>query len=112
MATTSIKGVWGVTKTLTKAPGIITDWEENNEAQTAYIQNEAGATLVTKVYDVKKTITCTVVQSADETAPDVGDTLSVDSNTYTILTVRLTQNNQSYAKYALTLEAWEAPKSE
>lgn len=106
--TTTIAPVWGVTKTGISG-GIITDWEENGEAQTAYVQNEEGETIYTKVYDEKKTITCTLVTNSTETAPTVGSELTIDDVEYTVLGVRLIQNNQSVQKYSVTLEAWKAP---
>ena len=106
--TTTIAPVWGVTKTGISG-GVITDWEENGEAQTAYVQNEKGATIFTKVYDEKKTITCTLVTNSTETAPTVGSELTIESVKYTVLGVRLIQNNQSVQKYSVTLEAWKAP---
>ena len=106
--TTTIVPVWGVTKTGISG-GVITDWEENGEAQTAYVQNEKGATIFTKVYDEKKTITCTLVTNGTATAPTVGSVLTIESVEYTVLGVRLIQNNQSVQKYSVTLEAWKAP---
>lgn len=108
--TTSITPVWGVTKTGI-AGGIITDWEENGEAQTAYVQNEKGATIFTKVYDEKKTITCTLVTDSAATPPKVGAKATIEGVEYTVLGVRLIQNNQSVQKYALTLEAWAVPSA-
>ena len=108
--TTTIAPVWGVTKTGISG-GVITDWEENGEAQTAYVQNEKGATIFTKVYDEKKTITCTLVTNGSATAPNVGDKATIDQVEYIVLGVRLIQNNQSVQKYALTLEAWKVPSA-
>lgn len=114
MRTTTIKPIWGVTKTFTDVPGIITDWESDDEAQSQYIQNELGETIYTKVYDVRKTVTCTLVVALDNVSavPSVGDEVKVDSVAYTVLSVRLTQNNQAVNKYAIKLEAWSgAPSS-
>ena len=108
--TTTIAPVWGVTKTGISG-GVITDWEENGEAQTAYVQNEKGATIFTKVYDEKRTITCTLVTNGSETPPTVGAEVPIGNETYTVLGVRLIQNNQSVQKYALTLEAWKVPSA-
>lgn len=109
--TTTITPVWGITKTGITG-GIITDWEENGEAQTAYVQNESGATIYTKIYDVKKTISCTLVTNGEATPPTVGAEVTIEAVKYKVLTVRLIQNNQSVQKYALTLEAWTgAPSS-
>ncbi|MBR5879208.1 MAG: hypothetical protein IKY91_06600 [Akkermansia sp.] len=111
MPTTTIVPVWGVTKTGVKG-GIITDWDENNEAQAAYIQNETGETIHTKVYDVKKTVTCTLVSKTGEVAPNVGDSVTIEDEQYNVMGVRLIQNNQSAQKYAITLESWTgAPKA-
>jgi hypothetical protein len=109
--TTTINPVWGVTKTFSGVPGIITDWEENSEAQKDYLHNEFGATIYTKVYDTRISVTCTLVVAADKvtSVPAVGDSATIDGMTYTVISVRLTQNNQSAAKYALTLEAWKTP---
>lgn len=108
--TTTITPVWGVTKTGITG-GVITDWEENGEAQTAYVQNEKGATIFTKVYDEKKTITCTLVTNGTATPPKVGAEVTIESVKYAVLGVRLIQNNQSVQKYALTLEAWAVPSA-
>ncbi len=108
--TTTITPVWGVTKTGIQG-GVITDWEENGEAQTEYVRNEKGATIFTKVYDVKKTITCTLVTNGTATPPKEGDNATIESVKYTVLGVRLIQNNQSVQKYTLTLEAWKAPSA-
>lgn len=106
--TTSITPVWGVTKTGI-AGGVITDWDENGEVQREYVRNEKGATIFTKVYDVKKTITCTLVTNVGATPPKEGDKATVDTVEYTVIGARLIQNNQSVQKYTLTLEAWKAP---
>jgi hypothetical protein len=114
MNTTTITPVWGVTKTFTDVPGIITDWDGDDEAQTVYVQNEKGETVHTKVYDVRKTVTCTLVVALDKVSavPSVGDKVSVDNDNYTVLSVRLTQNNQAVNKYAIKLETWSgAPSS-
>jgi len=108
--TTTITPVWGVTKTGITG-GIITDWEENGEAQTEYVKNEKGATIFTKVYDEKKTITCTLVTDGTATAPTVGSKATIDNVEYMVLGVRLIQNNQSVQKYAVTLEAWAVPSA-
>lgn len=110
--TTTIAPVWGVTKTFTGVPGIITDWEGSDEAQTNTVQNEIGETIYTKVYDVKQTVTCTLVTRTNGTVPKVGDELTVGSDKYILLSIRLIQNNQSVQKHALTLERWAgAPKA-
>lgn len=106
--TTTITPVWGVTKTGITG-GVITDWDENGEAQRTYVQNEKGATIFTKVYDEKKTITCTLVTNAGATPPNVGDKVTIETVEYTVLGARLIQNNQAVQKYTLTLEAWKAP---
>ena len=105
MATTTITPVWGVTKSGIQG-GIITDWEEACESQSAYIQNETGETVYTKIYDVKKTVTCTLVSTSGATPPTAGTTVTIGTETYTVLSVRLIQNNQSAQKFAITLEAW------
>lgn len=108
--TTTIAPVWGVTKTGISG-GIITDWDEDGEAQKEYVKNEKGATIFTKVYDEKKTITCTLVSNGTAAPPKVGDKATIDDVEYTVLGVRLIQNNQSVQKHALTLEAWKVPKA-
>lgn len=106
--TTTITPAWGISAGNQQTNyGVVTNFEENAEAQSAYLQNEAGATILTKVYDIKKTVSITLLAKADTTTlPTVGNQLTIGTQKYTVLSVRTIENNQSFKKLALTLEAW------
>lgn len=99
---------WGVGKTIAEKPThIITDWETSKEPQSAYCYDKRGAVVHREDYDVKTTVSCTLMAPAEEELPEPDQRLTIDGVTFAILSARLIQNNRDFQKVALSLEAYE-----
>ena len=107
----SIPG-WGVSKILngTYKGCIITDWECADETQAAYCQDQNGAVIHRQDYDKKSTVTATLLAPSNIAAPTFtagsNATLTVDGNTYAVLSCREIESNRDFRKLVLTMERY------
>lgn len=98
---------WGVDKTIAEKPThIITDWETASEPQSAYCYDKRGAVVHREDYDVKTSVTCTLMVPTGEELPKPERRLTIDGVTFAVLSARLIQNNRDFQKVALSLEAY------
>ena len=100
---------WGVQKSLgSPYEGcIITDWECATEPQVAYCQDQNGAVVHRQDYDVKRTVTATLLAPATAEPPEPDATLTVGGTAFAVLACREIESNRDFRKLALTLEAYE-----
>lgn len=106
MATTTKTASWGVTET---APitGVITDFEMSEEPVNAPEQNEVGSIINQTMHDIHKTASCTVQVAAGTAAPKAGSAITLGSETMYVTSARITENNTSYRKIAITAESYK-----
>lgn len=103
---------WGVSKTLggDYAKCIITDWECADETQSAYCQDQNGAVIHRQDYDKKTTVTATLMAPTSVKPPTFtagsNATLTVDGNTYAVLSCREVESNRDFRKLVLTMERY------
>ena len=105
-ATTQGIASWGVTGGCSGVRGIVTDLEENHEAQLAPEQNEVGAVVKQTKYDEHVTLSCTVEVAAGTEPPGGGDSITINGKQGYVVSARLTESNQAYRKIAIQAECW------
>ena len=107
--TTTKTASWGITTPLGSAvvTGVITDWDDGDDAITAPEQNEKGSTINETQYDRHYTATMTVQVAALVNKPQSGKTVSVGSQTWFVRSARVTESNTAYRKIQVNLERWE-----
>ncbi|HIV08898.1 MAG TPA: hypothetical protein IAC79_02125 [Candidatus Spyradenecus faecavium] len=105
---------WGVDKTLggDYASCVVTDWELSLEAQSAYAQDNKGAVFHREDYDVKRTVTATIMAPTTASLPALkaggaDSTLTVGAETFAILSCREVESNRDFRKLVFTLERYE-----
>lgn len=113
MATGNLRASWGVQSNHASAPsgvsdGVVTDWGESNDPVAAPLQDEKGADIGHTVYDKHRTITMSVTCKAGTELPDVGALFTVGGVQGYVTSCSLTENNQSYMKFSVTIERWNA----
>ena len=99
--TTQGMASWGVSGGCSNVQGIVTDLEENHEAQTAPEYNEVGA-----AYDEHVTLNCTVEVAAGTQPPASGAAITINGKQGYVVSARLTESNQAYRKIAVQAEYW------
>lgn len=106
-ATTQGIASWGVTGGCSGVSGIVTDLEENSEAQLAPEHNEVGAVVKQTKYDEHVTLTCTVEVAAGTNPPSTGSSITINGDQGYVVSARLTESNQAYRKIAIQAEFWK-----
>lgn len=103
---------WGVSQQGQDAEGIITgggvvtDFELSNDPIMAAEQNEQGSIIQQTQYDSHFTATATIQVKHGVVMPNPGATVTIGGKQYYMTSARLTENNTSYAKFAVTLERY------
>lgn len=110
---------WGVSeahasagsKVIASGSGIVYDFSKSTEPIQAPEHNEIGQVIGQTQYDEHKTINCTLQVAHGVTPPARGAVVEIDSEHYYILTSTLTESNQAYARYQVTLERYYNTKA-
>lgn len=104
---------WGIEKSISGYETcIITDWECATEFQVAYCQDQKGAVVHRECYDTKTTINATVLAPTSAKAPDKDTAISIDNNSFGVLSVREIESNKDFRKLSFSLEKytnWDGP---
>lgn len=107
--TTTKTASWGINTALGSAvvTGVITDWDDGDDAITAPEQNENGSTINETQYDRHFTASMTVQVAAATDKPKSGKSVNVGSQAWFVRSARVTESNTAYRKIAVNLERWE-----
>lgn len=100
---------WGVTTGLdaqTTVSGVVTDWEDSAEPVLAPEQNEVGSVINQTMYDKHFTCSFTVQVKAATAKPKAGTAVTAAGKTWYVTSSRVTENNTSYRKIAVTAERY------
>lgn len=87
------------------ASGIVTNWDESGDFRAGELQNEVGSLIGRDVYDVVRSVQCSLITAFVDNLPQVGTNVQVNGKYYWIKTARISENNGSYAKLDITLES-------
>ena len=87
------------------ASGVVTNWEETGDYRAGELQNEVGSLIGRHVYDVVRSVSCSLITAFVDNLPAPGTYVTVGSKYYWIKTARIVENNGSYAKLDVTLES-------
>ena len=87
------------------ASGVVTNWEETGDYRAGELQNEVGSLIWRHVYDVVRSVNCSLITAFVDNLPAPGTYVTVGSKYYWIKTARIVENNGSYAKLDVTLES-------
>lgn len=102
----NLKASWGIKNNHRNAPGgvsgVVTDYEERVEPSSAPLQDEIGADIGHTVYDEKYSISVTIQCAASSMLPKVNQPITIGGQTYYVESANITENNQSYMKFALS----------
>ena len=85
------------------ASGVVTNWEETGDYRAGELQNEVGSLIGRHVYDVVRSVSCSLITAFVDNLPAPGTYVTVGSKYYWIKTARIVENNGSYAKLDVTL---------
>lgn len=107
--TTTKTASWGITTPLGSqvVTGVITDWDDGDDAITAPEQNEKGSTINETQYDRHYTATMTIQVPALTNKPQSGKSVAVGSQTWFVRSARVTESNTAYRKIQVNMERWE-----
>lgn len=107
--TTTKTASWGITTPLGSqvVTGVITDWDDGDDAITAPEQNEKGSTINETQYDRHYTATMTIQVAALTNKPQSGKSVAVGSQTWFVRSARVTESNTAYRKIQVNMERWE-----
>ena len=107
--TTTKTASWGITTPLglQVVTGVITDWDDGDDAITAPEQNEKGSTINETQYDRHYTATMTIQVAALTNKPQSGKSVAVGAQTWFVRSARVTESNTAYRKIQVNLERWE-----
>lgn len=107
--TTTKTASWGIETALGSAivTGVITDWDDGEDAITAPEQNEKGTTINETQYDRHFTASMTVQVAATTEKPKSGKSVTVGGNQWFVRSARVTESNSAYRKIAINIERWE-----
>lgn len=100
---------WGVSSTVSgdgSVTGIVTSIETGAEAVVAPEYDEKGRVIKQTHYDTKFTASCTVEVGSSEELPEPGDPITIGDFSGYVLSAKLTEENQSYRKIAITAECY------
>ena len=105
---------WGVSETHASAgskviatgSGIVYDFSKSTEPIQAPEHNEIGQVIGQTQYDEHKTINCTLQVAHGVTPPARGKAVEIDGEQFYVLNSTLTESNQAYARYQVTLERY------
>jgi hypothetical protein len=86
--------------------GYIQNFSSNLSADRAYALDENGDTKAAQTHNKKEEISFEYVFSG--TAPAVGDTLTISTVKYTVLTVNMTESNTDFKRMSVTAERFTA----
>ena len=103
----ALRASWGVKTGHRGAPagvtGVVTDYDESLEPIMAALQNEVGSDIGHTVYDQKRSISMTIQCKANSELPQVDQLISVGGIQCYVDRANITENNQSYMKFAASL---------
>ena len=107
--TTTKTASWGINTPLGAAivTGVITDWDDGDDAVLAPEQNEKGTTINQTQYDRHFTASMTIQVAAATDKPKSGKAVQIGGNTWYVLNARVTESNTAYRKIAVNIERWE-----
>lgn len=100
---------WGIDTGLTAqevVAGVVTDFEDSSEPVLAPEQNEVGSTINQTMYDKHFTCSFTVQVKKGVAKPKAGDSITVANKSWYVTSARITENNTSYRKIAVTAERY------
>lgn len=108
MAAVTTQGIasWGVSGGCSGVQGIVTDIEENHEAQMEPEHNEVGAVVKQTVYDEHVSLSCTVEVAAGTELPEKGSSITINGKQGYVASARLVESNKTYRKIAIQAEFW------
>lgn len=105
-ATKAGNASWGVTGACSGVSGIVTSIEKNVEAVLAPEYNEVGQVVKNTHYDTKTTLNATVEVASGTDVPSVGTAITICGVSGYVTSARLTEDNQTYRKIAVTAECY------
>lgn len=86
--------------------GIVYGFEKGEEPILAPEHNEIGQVIAQTQYDEHGTINCTLQIAHGVTPPSRGTIVTIDSTSYYVNNSSLTESNQAYARYSISLERY------
>lgn len=115
--TTTRYASWGISSGMavtSTVDGVVTDFDVNVEPVLAAEQNEEGSVIGQVRYDNHLSGNATVQVKSSSTLPNIGDTINIASSesgqvsvsTYYITSLRVVENNTSFRKIVVGLEAY------
>lgn len=103
----ALRASWGVKTGHRGAPagvtGVVTDYDESLEPIMAALQDEVGSDIGHTVYDQKRSISVTIQCKSNSAIPAVDDVLTINGVQCYVDRANITENNQSYMKFAASL---------
>ena len=106
-----LRASWGVKTNHRGAPtgvtGVVTDYDESLEPIMAALQDEVGADIGHTIYDKKTSVSVTIQCKASSVLPAVDSTLTINNVTFYVDRANITENNQSYMKFAVSLSRFK-----
>lgn len=102
---------WGVSDSVATGitnivSGVVTDFDETAENVLAQEQNEIGSTIGQILYDQHFTANMTIQVAAGTEKPDAGAQITIGGKQYYVTSSRVTENNTSFRKIAVTAERY------
>lgn len=108
-----LKASWGVktvTGTVSTASGVVSDFERSVEPVAAPLSSETGSDIGHTIYDKKYSFSATVMCKNTTALPDVGTIITIKGQKYYVERASITENNQSYTKFAISGSGYETMK--
>ena len=99
-------GAVGATGIAEGTYGLLQSFSKNHTSDEAVAQDADGNVADQHIYNKVDEITCEYVFDTTTTLPSVGDTVSVGSDHYTVMSVNETESNTDYKKAQLTLKRY------
>jgi hypothetical protein len=99
-------GATGATNVAEGTYGLLQNFNENESADESVALDASGNVADQQIYNKVSEITCEYVFDTTSSAPAVGDTVSIGTNNYTVMSVGKTETNNDYKKLSLTLKRY------
>lgn len=101
----TLRASWGVSSGST-AVGVYTDVSQGKEPVLAPLHDEIGRVIGQAHYDTHHNGEYTILCKSDVTLPEVGSKIEIGDTTGYVTSVRLLENNQSYQRASVSIEAY------
>lgn len=101
----SLRATWGVSSNST-AVGVYTDVSQGCEPILAPLHDEIGRVIGQAHYDSHNSGEYTILCKANVNLPKVGTKITIGDTTGYVTSVRMLENNQSYQRASVTIEAY------